>query len=99
MITEDYVSFETAKLLKEKEFDEPCYTWNGVDVDKYIDEVRGREPKFNLDKLREVAVPLSDEEKEAHRKLKWIARNEYEECKRKIAKLEERYLEFKEMKI
>lgn len=25
MITEDYVSFETAKLLKEKGFDEPCY--------------------------------------------------------------------------
>lgn len=25
MITEDYVSFETAKLLKEKGFDEPCH--------------------------------------------------------------------------
>ena len=25
MVTEDYVSFETAKLLKEKGFDEPCY--------------------------------------------------------------------------
>lgn len=25
MITEDYVSLETARLLKEKEFDEPCY--------------------------------------------------------------------------
>jgi len=25
MITEDYVSFETAKLLKEKGFDEECY--------------------------------------------------------------------------
>lgn len=25
MITEDYVSFETAKLLKEKGFDEKCY--------------------------------------------------------------------------
>lgn len=24
MVTEDYVSFETAKLLKEKKFDEPC---------------------------------------------------------------------------
>lgn len=32
MITEDYVSFETAKLLKQKGFDEPCesaYTENG----------------------------------------------------------------------
>lgn len=26
MITEDYVSFETAKLLKEKGFNEPCYS-------------------------------------------------------------------------
>ena len=26
MITEDYVSFEIAKLLKEKGFSEPCYT-------------------------------------------------------------------------
>ena len=33
MTTEDYVSFETAKLLKEKGFDEikcnTCYKWNG----------------------------------------------------------------------
>ena len=32
MITEDYVSFETAKLLKKKGFDEPClmcYTYDG----------------------------------------------------------------------
>ena len=27
MITEDYVSFEIAKLLKEKGFDEPCKVW------------------------------------------------------------------------
>ena len=27
MITEDYVSFETAKLLKEKRFDIPCDRW------------------------------------------------------------------------
>lgn len=26
-ITEDYVSFETAKLLKEKGFNEPCWFW------------------------------------------------------------------------
>ena len=34
MITEDYVSFETAKLLKEKGFDEPCiyvYRYDGSD--------------------------------------------------------------------
>ena len=33
MLTEDYVSYETAKLLKEKGFDEikcnTCYKWNG----------------------------------------------------------------------
>lgn len=39
MITEDYVSFEIAKLLKEKGFNEPCtYLWifektNNLDVD------------------------------------------------------------------
>jgi len=27
MITEDYISFETAKLLKEKGFDEPCFRY------------------------------------------------------------------------
>lgn len=27
MITEDYVSYETAKLLKEKGFNEHCHTW------------------------------------------------------------------------
>lgn len=27
MITEDYISFETAKLLKERRFDEPCWSY------------------------------------------------------------------------
>ncbi len=44
MITEDYVSFETAKFLKEKGFDEPCHAlyhngddkiFFGLDVDSY----------------------------------------------------------------
>ena len=40
MITEDYVSFEIAKLLKEKGFDEPCawqyYTyWEGGELKNY----------------------------------------------------------------
>ena len=40
MITEDYVSFETAKLLKEKEFDEPCIaTYNLVTKDFEVEEV------------------------------------------------------------
>ena len=35
MITEDYVSFETAKLLKEKGFEQECHTayFNGTRVD------------------------------------------------------------------
>ena len=35
MITEDYVSFETAKLLKEKGFNESCYTYYD-DIDDSI---------------------------------------------------------------
>lgn len=37
MITEDYVSFETAKLLKEKGFDEPCLMCYNSDkkIDNY----------------------------------------------------------------
>ena len=41
MITEDYVSFETAKLLKEKGFNEPCrgnYYWGFDDKDNSIVE-------------------------------------------------------------
>ena len=33
MITEDYVSFETAKLLKEKGFDEQCYAYYNIFYD------------------------------------------------------------------
>ena len=42
MITEDYVSFETAKLLKEKGFNEPCHCFYEYkkrlynDMDKYF---------------------------------------------------------------
>ena len=42
MITEDYVSFETAKFLKEKGFDEPCHCFYEYkkrlynDMDKYF---------------------------------------------------------------
>lgn len=38
MITEDYVSFEVAKLLKEKGFDEPCHAYyedNGTFRESY----------------------------------------------------------------
>ena len=36
MITEDYVSFEIAKLLKERGFDEPCYAYWHEDENKLI---------------------------------------------------------------
>ena len=40
MITEDYVSFETAKLLKEKGFNEPCIaTYNSVTKNFEVEEV------------------------------------------------------------
>ena len=40
MITEDYVSFETAKLLKEKGFNEPCIaTYNSVTKSFEIENV------------------------------------------------------------
>ncbi|MBO7733174.1 MAG: hypothetical protein J6S67_11490 [Methanobrevibacter sp.] len=37
MITEDYISFEIAKLLKEKGFDEPCRTY--YQDEKFVDDV------------------------------------------------------------
>lgn len=37
MIKEDYVSFEVAKLLKEKGFDEPCRTY--YQDEKFVDDV------------------------------------------------------------
>ena len=36
MITEDYVSFEIAKLLKDKGFDEPCYAYWSEDENRVI---------------------------------------------------------------
>lgn len=36
MITEDYVSFETAKLLKEKGFDWHCFRFYDADVNRVI---------------------------------------------------------------
>ena len=36
-IQEDYVSFETAKLLKEKGFDEECYTCYVIDEIQHYD--------------------------------------------------------------
>ena len=43
MITEDYVSFEIAKLLKEKGFDEPC--------DNYYDQSSDEPQQLTLDEM------------------------------------------------
>lgn len=40
MITETYVSFEVAKLLKEKGFDEECYTFYEYDSGDFYREER-----------------------------------------------------------
>ena len=52
MITEDYVSFEVAKLLQEKGFKEPCIT--------YWFHMIGAEPIFNEDMPRQIYNNKSD---------------------------------------
>ena len=51
MITEDYVSFETAKLLKEKGFDENTYMWWYTvygELGEYDVTDRGRRPELYI---------------------------------------------------
>lgn len=53
MITEDYVSFETAKLLKEKGFDEPCiYVYlkdSGTDIwDADKEDIECQKPTLQM---------------------------------------------------
>ena len=47
MITEDYVSFETAKLLKEKGFDKKCFTVYNNDG-KFYDTRYGIAPSIEI---------------------------------------------------
>ena len=47
MITEDYVSFEVAKLLKEKGFDEKCFTVYNNDG-KFYDTRYGIAPSIEI---------------------------------------------------
>ena len=47
MITEDYVSFETAKLLKENGFDEKCFTVYNNDG-KFYDTRYGIAPSIEI---------------------------------------------------
>ena len=50
MIKEDYVSFETAKLLKEKGFDENTHMWYTVwgELGEYDITDRGRRPELYI---------------------------------------------------
>ena len=43
MITEDYVSFETAKLLKEKGFREICNKCYGIENKKFFSSIRSND--------------------------------------------------------
>jgi hypothetical protein len=47
MITEDYISFETAKLLKEKGFDKKCFTVYNNDG-KFYDTRYGIAPSIEI---------------------------------------------------
>jgi hypothetical protein len=47
MITEDYISFETAKLLKEKGFDKKCFTVYNTDG-KFYDTRYGIAPSIEI---------------------------------------------------
>ena len=58
MVTEDYVSFETAKLLKEKGFDEPCV---------YVYRHDGSEDIWNADK-----EDIACQKPTLQRAMKWL---------------------------
>ena len=67
MITEDYVSFEVAKLLKEKGFNEPCHA--------YYDEDNGilRE-SYSAHAIRNIANPcfFGDAAPTLQMAMKWL---------------------------
>jgi len=46
-ITEDYCSFEIAKLLKEKGFDEPCWNYYDLKLEHYFRPVKNKEWPLN----------------------------------------------------
>ena len=67
MITEDYVSFETAKLLKEKGFDEPCQTWYGIYQElNFLSEEEPNTNSSNRNALLDVACPT------LQKAMKWL---------------------------
>lgn len=69
MITEDYVSFETAKLLKSKGFDEPC-TVSFFDKDSYREWIETAPRPLYVD--NESAKPFTYQRPTLQIATKWI---------------------------
>lgn len=57
-ITEDYVSFELAKLLKEKGFNQECFTRYAIErcTERYYDDYRERKLSWTIEP-RELIIP------------------------------------------
>ena len=69
MITEDYISFETAKLLKEKGFDEPC-TVSFFDKDNYREWIETAPRPLYVDS--ESAKPFTYQRPTLQMAMKWV---------------------------
>lgn len=65
-ITEDYVSFETAKLLRKKGFDEPCRSYF-IDNTDYIDNI------YSADEVTDIQLGVCELLKPTHQMaMKWL---------------------------
>ena len=73
-MTEDYVSFETAKLLKEKGFDKPCLSHYEVsNKQQYISDSEVKNSDFELEKGKCISAPTLQMTMKWLRKEKGIA--------------------------
>ena len=63
IITEDYVSFEVAKLLKEKGFGQDCFAKYAIErcTEKYYDDYRERKLSWTIEP-GELIIPETDKE-------------------------------------
>ena len=59
MIEQEFVSFETAKLLKEKGFDEYCFYWYTSNGEMYSDPGEYKEFK-NSESISHITAPTQD---------------------------------------
>lgn len=65
-LTEDYVSFETAKLLRKKGFDEPCRSYF-IDNTDYIDNI------YSADEVTDIQLGVCELLKPTHQMvMKWL---------------------------